>query len=308
MWGTDGVMVTARYRYGVVAVRVLASTALLGSVLGCASVPQSRPVVPKSTSPSPQPLSTSTARRPAPIALPPVAGRFDYQLGGAYLPPSGTTIVERDRSSAAPARRTYGICYVNAFQTQPQELHWWKTRHPRVLLAVGRTYVQDPDWPGEVLLDTSTPAKRTEAAAVVGAWIDGCAAKGYRAVELDNLDSWTRSRRRLTAASNVAFVRLLVARAHKKRLAVAQKNTPELAPQGRRIGFDFAIAEECQVYAECAAYTATYGRHVIEVEYTDNPFTAFKQACAARGRQISVVQRDRDLVPRGVRGYVYRRC
>jgi Glycoside-hydrolase family GH114 len=304
-------MVTARHRFRAVAVGLLASTALLAGVLGCAAVPQSSPVAIAPTSLSPRPLAASTtaraARRPVPIVLPPVAGRFDYQLGGAYPPPSGTTVVERDRS-IAPARRTYGICYVNAFQTQPEELHWWKTRHPRVLLAVGRTYIQDPDWPGEVLLDTSTAAKRTEAAAVVGGWIDRCAAKGYRAVELDNLDSWTRSRRKLTAASSVAFARLLVVRAHAKRLAVAQKNAPELSPQRRRIGFDFAVAEECQVYGECGAYTSAYGRHVIEVEYTDNPLAAFVQACAARGRQISVVLRDRDLVPAGDSGYVYRRC
>jgi hypothetical protein len=239
--------------------------------------------------------------------LPPVARRFDYQLGGPYTPPSGTRIVERDRSNA-PASWTYGICYVNAFQTQPDDLAWWKAHHPAVLLANAGTYVEDPDWPGEVLLNTSTARMRAEAAAVVAGWIDGCAANGYRAVELDNLDSWTRSGGRLTSASNLAFARLLVARAHARRLAAAQKNTAELAPQGRQIGFDFAVAEECQVNGECGAYTSAYGRHVIEVEYTDNGLEAFAQACAARGQQISIVLRDRKLVPPGGNGYVYRRC
>jgi len=326
--------------------RTLACAVLVAGVLGCTSVPQSGPVAVASTTPpagptggpppastasgTPTPSTTTTTtatpvtsaslqpmtttappeprpRPPAPIVLPPIAGRFDYQLGGAYAPPPGTTIVERDRASL-PVPRTYGICYVNAFQTQPEELTWWKAHHARVLLATGGTLVQDPDWPGEVLLDTSTPARRAEAAAVVGGWIDGCAAKGYRAVELDNLDSWTRSGGRLTAASNVAFAKLLVARAHLRRLAVAQKNTAELAPQGRRIGFDFAVAEECQVYGECGAYTSAYGRHVIEVEYTDNGVDAFTAACAARGRLISVVLRDRDLVAAGDQGYAYRRC
>jgi hypothetical protein len=239
--------------------------------------------------------------------LPPAGGRVDYQLGGAYPPPSGTRLVERDPSSA-PAAGTYGICYVNAFQTQPDELAWWKAHHPGVLLADAGTYVEDPDWPGEVLLDTSTARKQAEAAAVVGGWIEGCAAKGYRAVELDNLDSWTRSGGRLTSGSDVAFARLLVARAHAAHLAVAQKNAAELASQGRGIGFDFAIAEECQVYGECAAYTSAYGLRVIEVEYTDDGLDAFTQACAARGGQISVVLRDRGLVPAGVTGYAYQRC
>jgi hypothetical protein len=272
---------------------VVASGALLAAVLGCSSVPQSGP-------------AKQSPRVPVPV-LPPAGGQVDYQLGGAYTPPSGTAVVARDRSST-PAPSTYGICYVNAFQTQPDELDWWRAHHPGVLLLNGGTYVEDPDWPGEVLLDISTPAKMAEAAAVVGAWIDACAAKGYRAVELDNLDSWTRSGGRLTSASNVAFARLLVARAHARRLAVAQKNTAELAPLGRQIGFDFAVAEECQVDGECGAYTSAYGRHVIEVEYTDNGPEAFAQACAARGQQISVVLRDRNLVPAGGDGYVYRRC
>ena len=106
----------------------------------------------------------------------------------------------------------------------------------------------------------------------------------------------------------MAFARLLVARAHAHGLAVAQKNAAEIAPLGPGAGFDFAVTEECQVYIECGAYLAAYGRHVIEVEYTDNGVDAFVQACAARGRQISVVLRDRDLVPAGNDEYVYRHC
>jgi Glycoside-hydrolase family GH114 len=311
-----------------VLVRLVASTAIVTAALGCTAAPGS-PGASAATTPvtsptlhsaplpsSPSPLSTSTRRkpaprkrvpRPAPIVLPPLGGRFDYQLGGAYTPPAGTAIVVRDRGDAV-LRGVYDVCYVNAFQTQPEELAWWQAHHPKVLLRSAGAYVEDPDWPGEVLLDTSTAAKRTELAAVVGSWIAGCAVHGYRAVELDNLDSWTRSGGALTSAGNLAFATLLVRQAHARRLAVAQKNTAELAAQGRRIGFDFAVAEECQVYDECGAYTTAYGRHVLEVEYTDNGLDAFPQACAARGKLISVVLRDRDLVPVGDEGYVYRRC
>ena len=69
----------------------------------------------------------------------------------------------------------------------------------------------------------------------------------------------------------MALAKLLAAHAHGQGLAIAQKNTPQLGTAGkRRVGFDFAIAEECQVYAECAAYTNVYGANVIEIEYTDN--------------------------------------
>ena len=51
-----------------------------------------------------------------------------------------------------------------------------------------------------------------------------------QAVELDNLDSWTR---------------------------------------GRGLGYDFAVAEECGRWRECGAYVEDYGRHVLVVEYGD---------------------------------------
>jgi Glycoside-hydrolase family GH114 len=320
--------------------RLALSIALIGGVLGCApggtdeatTAPAATPAssagasevgssasaaaspngasAPVSASPavsaSRTPQSSTTRKRPR-IVLPPAAGRFDYQLGGAYAPPAHTAIVERDRS-ASPVLGTYGICYVNAFQTQPEELSWWRAHHPRVLLQRAGHYVGDPDWPGEVLLDTSSRAKRAEILAVVGSWIDGCARKGFKAVEPDNLDSWTRSAGRLTAATNRAFAVSLIARAHARGLAVAQKNTAELAPGGRKLGFDFAVAEECQVYDECNAYIAAYQSHVLEVEYTDDGFEAFTQACRARAHRISIVLRDRDLVAAGGHGYTYRAC
>ena len=242
------------------------------------------------------------------VRLPPAGARADYQLGGAYRLPTGVGIVSRDRADA-PARGAYNICYLNAFQTQPQETAWWRARHPSLLLhtAAGRE-VHDPGWPGEVLLDVSTAANRSVLASIVGHWIDGCAAKGFSAIEPDNLDSWTRSQGLLRSSQAVAFARLMVARAHLRGLAIAQKNTSELAPQGRRIGFDFAVAEECQVYAECGAFVAAYGRAVIEIEYSDNGRWAFAAACAARSRLVSIVYRDRQLTMPGDPAYVYATC
>lgn len=253
--------------------------------------------------------STPSRAAATTVTPPPVDGRFDYQIGGAYPPVRGVTVVERDRSSR-PVEGLYTLCYVNAFQTQPEEARWWKSRHPDLVLKrADGGYVGDPGWPGELLLDTSTAAKRSVIAAIVGKWFDGCAAKGFRAVEPDNLDSWTRSAGRLTRADNLALARLLTARGHARGLAVAQKNTPELGRSGRdRAHFDFAVAEECQRYGECARYTAAYGPHVIEIEYTDGPRAFYTAACAARGARISVILRDRQVVPRGDAAYRFESC
>jgi hypothetical protein len=215
-------------------------------------------------------------------------------------------VVTRDRSEP-PVPGRYSICYVNSFQTQPGTLRWWRKNHPTLLLrdSAGRL-VRDPGWPDEVLLDIRTSARRAELGDLNRAWFDQCRRKGYDAVEPDNLDSWTRSKGRLSKPHAVAFAKRLVREAHASGAAIAQKNAPQLSRLG--IGFDFAVAEECEVYRECEAYTRTYGTRLIEIEYTDNGRRAFRRACAARAGEASILLRDREVVPRWSRHYVSRSC
>ena len=251
--------------------------------------------------------------------------QFDYQLGGAYPPPAGTTVLSRDRLDA-PAVGKYTICYVNAFQTQHADLAGVWRRHPDLLLHqpgvrvppgadpsveadAAKYWVRDAGW-NEILLDISTSAKRAALADIVGRWIDACAADGFQAVEPDNLDSWTRnraSRKLLTQQNAIDYAAMLAARAHAAGLAIAQKNTPQLSASRAAIGFDFAIAEECARYDECDSYTDDYARNVIDIEYRAQDFD---RACADRdiGPVLSVVRRDRDVAPRGSSGFVYDAC
>lgn len=231
----------------------------------------------------------------AAIVLPPVDTPADYQLGGAY--PTTAGVIARDwRESPEPG--AYNVCYVNGFQTQPEQRRWWLRKHPHLVL---RDRV-DPNWPGELLLDTRTPAKRRAIADVVGRWIDTCARKGFQAVEADNLDSWTRSGGDLRRADNRALALLLAARAHSEGLAFAQKNAASLT--AARF-FDFAVVEECQRYSECGRFLRRYSDHVIEIEYRRKDFDA---ACGSHGDRIAVVLRDRELVPAGVPGHLYATC
>jgi hypothetical protein len=245
---------------------------------------------------------------PEPRAFP-VSGVFDYQLGGAYPPPADVTVVERD-STARPAPGTYGVCYVNGFQTQPQDGASWRAHHPDVILrtASGRP-ASDPGWPGEMLLDTSTAARRAEIAHALGGTVRRCARRGFDAVEFDNLDSWTRSHGRLHQADALAMARLLVQEAHRAGLAAGQKNTAELGSRGRRVaGFDFAIAEECMQYDECGAYTRAYGHRVVDIEYTDELRQPFATVCASPSRPRMTVLRDRELLPPSSPDHRYRHC
>ena len=236
------------------------------------------------------------------VTPPPVNGQFDYQIGGAYTPLSSVAIVDRDHHDP-PVAGKYNICYVNAFQTQPEEASWWKANHGNLLLHDSSGgLVIDSAW-NEILLDTSTPAKREALLSIVGPWIDGCATAGYLGLEPDNLDSYTRSKGYLTADENRAFAAMLINQAHVDGLAIAQKNASELDTSG--MGFDYAITEECQRYRECGLFTSQYGQHVIEIEYRNTPFN---NACAARGSTISIIRRDVEVVPLGAPGYVYKWC
>jgi hypothetical protein len=240
-------------------------------------------------------------------AAPPVHARFSYQIGGAFSPVAGVGIVDRDRL-ASPAAGFYNVCYVNAFQSQANEHRWWLKHHRGLLLFKHGHAVNDGEWK-EQLLDSSTPAKRRALARIIGGWMAGCARTGFNAIEPDNLDSWSRSEGALSVHDNMALSALLIRRAHKLGLAIAQKNAAEVTATGKRIGFDFAIAEECQAYSECGSYTRVYGDHVVEIEYPDNGGRAnFDAACRARGDRISIAYRDRDVVAAGQRGYVERFC
>lgn len=245
----------------------------------------------------------------AAVQLPPANAVLDYQLGAAYAPPSGVNLVTRD-STASPAPGIYNICYVNGFQTQPADRSVWLNQRKHLLLkdSSGKPIV-DPNWPDEFLLDTSTAAKRTELASIIGGTIDQCATKGFKAVEVDNLDSYLRSGGRLSVNNNLAYAKLLADRTHNRGLAIGQKNSSEQAERGRaEVGFDFAVSEECHRWEECASYSDVYGTHVMDIEYTDDLRGTFKDVCDDPDTPATTTLRDRYLVGPGDSGYAFDHC
>jgi len=237
------------------------------------------------------------------VQLPPANGSYDYQIGGAYTPPSGVKVVSRDRGDA-PAPGLYNICYVNGFQAQQADDAWWLSQHPDLILRDSQgNPVVDPDW-DEMLLDTSTPQKRQGLADIVGGWIKGCATDGFDAVEVDNLDSYSRSGARLSQSNNVAFMKLLSDMGHQAGLAMGQKNSTELLSSRSAMGTDFAVAEECNRYSECGDYTAVYGDLVFVIEYRDQDFNAGCQNFP----ELSIVRRDVNVSTPSSGSYVYKGC
>lgn len=267
---------------------------------------------------APGPAASSTATpEPSPeITLPPTTGVLDYQLGGAYDEVdagSGATAVDvvvRD-ATADPLQGAYSVCYVNGFQTQPDQADLWADREDLLLHDADGEFVVDPDWPDEHVLDPSTAEQRAGILEVLGPVVTGCADAGFDAVELDNLDTWTRFDQ-IDEAGAYALARAYVDLAHGAGLAVAQKNAAEITQVAHdELGFDLAVTEECAAWDECAAYTDVYGDHVLQVEYPDaldDAGLTFDDVCALDDRAPLTILRDRDLVAAGEDGYAYDAC
>jgi hypothetical protein len=248
----------------------------------------------------------------------PVDAGFDYQIGGDYDPADGVETVSRDWFAGSPLAGdpTYSICYVNAFQTQPDEpgvdrpdeRSDWPDE--LVLTDLG----DDPNWEGEYLIDISTAERREAALAHITPMIETCAGKGFDAVEYDNLDSWVRFDHSTPAdqvpfgrTEAVAFAELLVDAAHRLGLAAAQKNTLALTREESidLIGFDFAVAEQCGEFDECDGYRAVFGDRLVVIEYSE---AGFEAACSTVGDSVSVVLRDLDVTTPDAESYRFEMC
>lgn len=241
------------------------------------------------------------------FSLPPANARFDYQLGGAYKPPAGVTIVGRDRLEK-PAGLGYDICYINGFQTQPADSEKFWQEHPDLVVQVNGAPVVDPNWKDEYLYDTSTSTKQMALAAMVKPWIEGCKTAGYAAVEIDNLDSFLRSQGKLNAQNNIDLATEYAQLAHNAGLAIAQKNAVEQRAKVRAAGYDFAVTESCARWNECGKYLDTYSV-VLDIEYTDElGEDAFPAACQSKSRPTAMILRDHYLVTPKDSDYFYQSC
>lgn len=256
---------------------------------------------------SAQTLPDAASPSASTVRLPPADAGFDYQLGAAYMPPNGVTVVERDRT-ATPAKAGYDICYVNGFQTQPADSEEFASAHPELVVQTPDGPLVDEGWPDEYLFDTSTKDKRATLARLVGGWIEGCARSGFAAVEIDNLDSYTRSDGALSSEDNLVLAAEYARIAHAAGLAIAQKNTADQSRRLKAVGYDFAVTESCYRYSECDAYTAVYPA-VLDIEYANElGDDAFGRACADPARPRTMILRDHSLVGPDDEGYVYRSC
>ena len=158
------------------------------------------------------------------------------------------------------ARGLAAICYLSAGTWE----NWRADASAFPTAALGSNV---GGWKGERWLDVR---QRTTVWPLMEKRLNMCAAKGFDAVEFDNVDGYTnRSGFPLTSADQLAYNKFLATAAHERGLSAGLKNdVDQLESLWRH--FDFAINEQCNQYSECAEYEDFFianGKAVFQIEY-----------------------------------------
>jgi hypothetical protein len=166
-------------------------------------------------------------------------------------------------------------------------------------------------WPGENWLLVTAANQATILPLMEARFKNWCQAKGFDAIEPDNLDAWTNISN-VTEADNVAYDLAIGKMAHALPLSIGLKNvmTDLDATQYPSFlaTFDWALNEQCYEYGECGAYTAAgsflpAGKAVFDVEYNKAPTCTDADAA-----KMNAQKTDLDLVGATTSGYSYAPC
>ncbi len=166
-------------------------------------------------------------------------------------------------------------------------------------------------WPNEKWLLVTAANQSVILPLMKARFVDWCRAKGFDAIEPDNLDAWTNISN-VSEADNVTYDLAVGALAHGLSLSIGLKNVmTELDPSqypSFLATFDWALNEQCSEYSECATYTGAgsfipAGKAVFDVEYNVAPDCA-----QANQVHMNAQQTDLDLVGATDSGYKYTPC
>jgi hypothetical protein len=166
-------------------------------------------------------------------------------------------------------------------------------------------------WPGENWLLVTAANQSAILPLMKARFVNWCQAKGFDAIEPDNLDGWTNISN-ITEADNLTYDLAIGELAHTLPLSIGLKNLmTDLAPSQYPTFlsvFDWALNEQCYEYQECGAYTAAgsfvpAGKAVWDVEYNVSPDCA-----QANEVHMNAQLTDLDLVGATSSGYAYTPC
>lgn len=224
----------------------------------------------------------------------PVGLTWDWQLDGEKDLTRDVDVmvldlddVEIEEIAALKARGVRTVCYISVGTAETYRDDW-DDIPPNLMGPILE------DWQDERYLDIRDRARLLP---IMLKRVETCAAKGFDAVEPDNMDLYDNDVGfPITAEHQLAYLSDIAGMAHGLGLAIAHKNAEELVPD--LVGlFDFAMAEQCWKKERCDLFLpyVEAGKAVLDAEYTDEPIEFTKACSETKSMGISLVYKTRDL-------------
>lgn len=219
---------------------------------------------------------------------------WDWQLSEPYDFDKTVSMLDldlfetgEDVVAALKSRGVYTVCYLSAGSWEA----WRDDADQFPADTIGKAY---EGWPGERWLDI----RRIDVLApLIGNRLDLCKAKGFDAVEPDNIDGYTNDTGfPLSAEDQIRFNRWLAAEAHRRGLSIGLKNDPDQAA-ALADDFDWALTEDCFAEGWCRQMQPfiSRGKAVFAAEYTDTGITLEKFCTQAEALGVNAILKRREL-------------
>lgn len=272
----------------------------LACSLAVSAAPGGNPAPSRSAAPAASPDQPVSVYLPIVWTIPPlwrpaVGATWQWQLDGLPVD-TGVSAAVYDidlfDSDAALVAQLHAqgrkvICYISAGSWE----EWRPDAGAFPAEVLGAAY---DGWPGERWLDI----RRIDLLApIMAARLDLCKAKGFDAVEPDNIEGYTNETGfQLSYQDQVAYNRWLARQAHARDLSIGLKNDPEQVGD-LLADFDWALSEDCfdQGWCEQILPFVQSGKAVFAAEYTDTG-VRLEDICAQAGAlRFSVILKHRSL-------------
>jgi len=214
-----------------------------------------------------------------------LTGRFDFDIQADVY--DIDLHVDKSAVDYFHAQGARVICYISVGSWE----NWRPDADQFPPEVIGRDY---KGWAGEKWLDIR---QIDQIAPIMRARLDMCTAKGFDAVEPDNMEIYTDDTGfPLTYDDQLRYALWLAEEAHQRGLAIGQKNAPDQTHDLVDV-YDFAITEDAFYYgwaADMLPYIQA-GKPVFAAEYTDTDVD-FEAACEfGRRHGPSFILKNRNL-------------
>ena len=179
------------------------------------------------------------------------------------------------------------VCYISVGSWE----NWRPDANQFPASVLGNDY---EGWSGEKWLDIR---QIDLLAPIMRARLDQCKAKGFDAIEPDNIDGYTNDTGfPLTYQDQLNYNIWLANEAHARGLSIGLKNDPDQV--GDLLSyFDWALTEDCFAEGWCAQMQpfVTAGKAVFAAEYTDMGMTLDRFCSQANAMNFNAILKRRDL-------------